>query len=193
MAKQLKLFDAPSPYRVARPESLPMNREQLVRWKDSIFAYQQTVKVTPPPQQTTLFELATTTWHQPDEIDPFVLPSHSSLFWRQASLAEPLDSSNQGYLYFILDRSIPLLLYVGETKLTPNQRWQGTHDCKDYILQYIELHRRHQLTVEVVSAFWPHIPPQKKILQQWERHLILKWRSPFNKECWQWWGKPFGS
>jgi hypothetical protein len=170
-----------------------MNREQLMRWKESIFAYQQTVKVTPPPQQTTLFELATTTWHQPDEIDPFALPSHSSLFWRQASLAEPLDSSNQGCLYFILDRSIPLLLYVGETKLTPNQRWQGTHDCKDYILQYIELHRRYQLTVEVVSAFWPHIPPQKKILQQWERHLILKWRSPFNKECWQWWGKPFGS
>jgi hypothetical protein len=193
MAKQLKLFDASSPYRVARPESLPMNREQLMRWKESIFAYQQTVKVTPPPQQTTLFELATTTWHQPDEIDPFALPSHSSLFWRQASLAEPLDSSNQGCLYFILDRSIPLLLYVGETKLTPNQRWQGTHDCKDYILQYIELHRRYQLTVEVVSAFWPHIPPQKKILQQWERHLILKWRSPFNKECWQWWGKPFGS
>ena len=193
MAKQLKLFDAPSPYRVARPESLPMSREQLMRWKDSIFAYQQTVKVTPPPQQTTLFELATATWHQPDEIDPFALPSHSSLFWRQASLAEPLDSSNQGCLYFILDRSIPLLLYVGETKLTPNQRWQGTHDCKDYILQYIELHRRHQLVVEVVSAFWPHIPPQKKILQQWERHLILKWRSPFNKECWQWWGKPFGS
>jgi hypothetical protein len=193
MAKQLKLFDAPSPYRVSRPESLPMSREQLIRWKDSIFAYQQTVKVTPPPQQTTLFELATTTWHQPDEIDPFALPSHSSLFWRQASLAEPLDSSNQGCLYFILDRSIPLLLYVGETKLTPNQRWQGTHDCKDYILQYIELHRRYQLTVEVVSAFWPHIPPQKKILQQWERHLILKWRSPFNKECWQWWGKPFGS
>ena len=193
MAKQLKLFDDSSPYRVARPESLPMNREQLMRWKESIFAYQQTVKVTPPPQQTTLFELATTTWHQPGEIDPFVLPSHSSLFWRQASLAGPLDSSNQGCLYFILDRSIPLLLYVGESKLTPNQRWQGTHDCKDYILQYIELHRRHQLVVEVVSAFWPHIPPQKKILQQWERHLIFKWRSPFNKECWQWWGKPFGS
>jgi len=193
MAKQLKLFDAPSPYRVSRPESLPMSREQLIRWKDSIFAYQQTVKVTPPPQQTSLFESANTTWHQPDEIDPFALPSHSSLFWRQASFAEPLDSSNQGCLYFILDRSIPLLLYVGETKLTPNQRWQGTHDCKDYILQYIELHRRHQLVVEVVSAFWPHIPPQKKILQQWERHLIFKWRSPFNKECWQWWGKPFGS
>jgi len=193
MTKQLKLFDAPSPYRVSRPESLPMSREQLMRWKDSIFAYQQTVKVTPPPQQTSLFELATTTWHQPDDIDPFALPSHSSLFWRQASFAEPLDSSHQGCLYFVLDRSIPLLLYVGETKLTPNQRWQGTHDCKDYILQYIELHRRYQLVVEVVSAFWPHIPPQKKILQQWERDLILKWRSPFNKECWQWWGKPFGS
>ena len=99
---------------------------------------------------------------------------------------------NQGCLYFILDRRWPILLYVGETKLTADQRWQGTHDCKDYILNYIELHRRHELEVEVVSVFWPHLPPDKKILQTWEKQLILKWRSPFNKECWRWWGQPFG-
>jgi hypothetical protein len=22
--------------------------------------------------------------------------------------------------------------------------------------------------------------------------LILRWRSPFNKECWKWWGQAFG-
>jgi hypothetical protein len=58
-------------------------------------------------------------------------------------------------------------------------------------LQYIEMHRRYDLDVNVVSAFW-QLVPSKKILQQWERELILKWRSPFNKECWQWWGQPFG-
>jgi hypothetical protein len=53
------------------------------------------------------------------------------------------------------------------------------------------MHRRYDLDVKVVSAFW-QLVPSKKILQQWERELILKWRSPFNKECWQWWGQPFG-
>ncbi|EHJ12640.1 hypothetical protein CWATWH0003_2656 [Crocosphaera watsonii WH 0003] len=53
----------------------------------------------------------------------------------------------------------------------------------DYIRNYIQLHRIHQLDVAVVSAFWEHIPPEKKVLLEWERELILKYRSPFKKEC----------
>ncbi|NJL84371.1 MAG: hypothetical protein HC890_18220 [Chloroflexaceae bacterium] len=83
------------------------------------------------------------------------------------------------------------MLYVGETKLSATQRWQGVHDCKDYIFHYIELHRRYQLPVTVGAAFWPHLPPRKKLLQQWERALIYRWRSPFNKESWHYWGQPF--
>ena len=130
--------------------------------------------------------------HQPDEIDPFTLEQHTALFWRQGGRAGGWQGSEQGCLYFILDRQWPLLLYVGETKLSADQRWQGAHDCKDYIARYIELNRRYDKPVEVVSAFWTHIPAEKKLLRQWERALILKWRSPFNKECWQWWGQPFG-
>ncbi|MEB3312245.1 MAG: GIY-YIG nuclease family protein [Snowella sp.] len=191
MKKQLSLFDSSGSYYAPRSEKLILNKPSLIQWKERIFHYQQQVQVIAAPQQQTLFELSQTTWHSPEEINPFSLPLHSSLFWRQAASSALLETHEQGCLYFIIDSTLPLLLYVGETKLTANQRWKGTHDCKSYILQYIELHRRYDLGVKVSSAFWQLIP-SKKVLQQWERELILKWRSPFNKECWQWWGQPFG-
>ena len=190
--EQLKLFDAPFPYRVKRGPKLLLDRQGLEDWQGKIHQYQQSQRQTEQPQQISLFDAPVTSWHHADEIDPFTLPQQSSLFWRQGKDSANITGENQGCLYFILDRRWPLLLYVGETKLTPDQRWQGTHDCKDYILSYIELHRRYELEVEVVASFWPHVPPEKKTLLAWEKELILKWRSPFNKECWRWWGKPFG-
>ena len=189
--KQLSLFDASGSYFVPRSPKLTMNKTALLQWKERVLNYQQQVKVTKVTQQQTLFDLPKNTWHSPDEINPFSLTLHSSLFWRQSETVFGLENSDQGCLYFVMDNTLPLLLYVGETKLTANKRWQGTHDCKNYILHYIEMHRRYDLDVKVVSAFW-QLVPSKKILQQWERELILKWRSPFNKECWQWWGQPFG-
>ena len=187
---QLSLFDAPSPYQVPRTAALTLDADALMRWKQRVHDYQQALRYQSAPQQQTLFETSPSSWHQPEEIDPFTLAPHSALFWRQT----PQDTVNaqQGCLYFILDRQLPLLLYVGETKLTANQRWRGTHDCKTYLFRYVELHRRYGQSVAVVSAFWHHLPNQKKVLQRWERDLILKWRPPFNKECWQWWGQPFG-
>ncbi|MGK7938969.1 MAG: hypothetical protein AB4062_02185 [Crocosphaera sp.] len=57
---------------------------------------------------------------------------------------------------------------MGKTKLTVNQRWKRVHDCKDYIRNYIQLDRIHKIDVEVVSAFWEHIPADKKVLLEWE-------------------------
>ncbi|MGA1622790.1 MAG: GIY-YIG nuclease family protein [Synechocystis sp.] len=192
MVEQLKLFDVPASYRVQREPTLNFDRPGLETWQKNIHRYQQSQRQINQPQQTALFDLPATSWHQPDDIDPFTLPQQTALFWRQGNKLEAIDDSNQGCLYFILDRRWPLLLYVGETKLSADRRWQGSHDCKDYILNYIELHRRYDYPVEVVAAFWPHLPPEKKTLQAWEKQLILKWRSPFNKECWRWWGQPFG-
>lgn len=190
--EQLTLFDAPASYRVPRRPRLELDRQGLTTWQSNIHRYQQSQRQAAPPQQTSLFDLPVSGWQQPDVIDPFTLPQQSALFWRQDNQAAAIDDSNQGCLYFIVDRCWPLLLYVGETQLSADRRWRGTHDCKDYILNYIELHRRYDLAVEVVAAIWPHLPPDKKTLQTWERQLILKWRSPFNKECWRWWGQPFG-
>ncbi len=111
-----------------------------------------------------------------------------------------VDNIDTGCIYFVIDpfgirvaaRTLPILLYVGETKLTAVKRWKGVHYIKDYSLKYIELHRRYDLEEAIVSAFWHRVPSNKKILRQWEKELIFKWRSPFNRECWQWYGQPFG-
>jgi hypothetical protein len=39
---------------------------------------------------------------------------------------------------------------------------------------------------------WYDVPADKKGLREWERELIYKWQSPFNKEMWDVWGQPFG-
>lgn len=191
--KQLSLFederDRPfSP----RPEKLVMDKDALVRWKQRIFEHQNSVINSQPPQQQTLFDLPQTTWHTLDEIDPFSLRQHPADFYRKPEPPEPFDNLDRGCIYFILDRILPIVLYVGETKLTAHQRWSGTHYCKDYSMRYIELHRRYKLEVAVCSAFWQHVPPDKKVLLKWERELIIKWRSPFNKENWDRFGQPFG-
>ncbi|WP_334952755.1 hypothetical protein [Nostoc sp.] len=41
-------------------------------------------------------------------------------------------------------------------------------------------------------AFWWDTPTDRRARQELELNLILKWRSPFNKENWERWGQPFG-
>ena len=190
--KQLNLFNTNDSSLKSKAPSLLMDREALIKWKQRIFNYQNEVRNSQLPQQQTLFEMPKTSWHTVEDIKPFELTIHNCLFWRMPeSKSQFDDTSNKGYLYFIIDNTLPILLYVGETKLTANQRWSGTHDCKYYIRNYIELHRIHKLDVAVNSAFWEHIPPEKKVLLEWERELIIKYRSPFNKESWKYWGQPF--
>lgn len=163
--KQLNLFDTNSSSLTPRKESLIMDSEALIKWKQRIFKYQNQVINSQPPQQQTLFEMPKNSWHTVEDIKPFELPIHNCLFWR---MPEPKyqfdDENNKGCLYFIIDNTLPILLYCGETQKTAAQRWKGVHDCKNYIENYIQLHRIHKLDVAVVSAFWEHIPPDKKVL-----------------------------
>ncbi|MEL7053370.1 MAG: GIY-YIG nuclease family protein, partial [Cyanobacteria bacterium J06588_5] len=101
-------------------------------------------------------------------------------------------------MYFVIDYatvtaegvSQPLLLYVGET-IKSNQRWKGEHDCKRYLLNYRQSHYDNGLKSELGIAFWPEAPADRKARQQIESALISRWRSPFNKENWQFWNTPF--
>jgi hypothetical protein len=72
-------------------------------------------------QQTALFDL-TPTHCDPDRIDPFMLQLHPSEFYRLPERGESVVC-----LYFVVDNTLPILLYVGETKHTPAQRWKGAH------------------------------------------------------------------
>ncbi len=169
----------------SKPETLVMDGPALVRWKSQIYDYQQRVRESKLLQQTALFEIAPAHC-DPDSIDPFTLQLHPSEFYRLP------DNNSAACLYFVIDNTLPILLYVGETKRTPRERWNGVHDAKSYITNYISLHRKYGLDVAVVAAFWWDAPVDTKPRQQLELALIVKWRSPFNKESWKHWGQPFG-
>lgn len=164
----------------------------LTAWKQRIFQYQRHVKVH-QIQQGSLFEVmstpptmsTTTSTIDPETIDPFSLPQQNTEFWRCK-----VEDSGVAALYFVIDYELPILLYVGET-VKSNQRWKGEHDCKRYLLNYRQVHYQHQLSSMLGIGFWSQAPIQTRSRQKLESALIYKWRSPFNKENWQFWGTPF--
>ena len=183
---QLDLFaENPVQPSSTKPQTLSMDTTALRRWKSQIAAHQQQVRESQPPQQTTLFEIAQVHC-DPETIDPLTLRLQAMSFYRM-----PTDSPGDSCLYFVVDSAAGLILYVGET-CRSNKRWKGLHDCKDYIESYQDLHYRYGLQTAVNIAFWWDTPAFRRLRQELELSLILKWRSPFNKENWQRWGQPFG-
>jgi len=164
---------------------MEMSQEALQHWKEAIAQYQQQVQQEQPEQQGSLFDLPVSPL-DPDQINPFALPQQNTEFWRWQA------SPDQGTaaLYFVIDYELPVLLYVGET-VKSNQRWKGEHDCKRYLLNYRQAHYQHHLSSMLGIAFWAQAPVQTRPRQQLESALIYKWRSPFNKENWRFWGTPF--
>jgi hypothetical protein len=122
----------------------------------------------------------------PNKIDPLQLQVRSLSFYRM-----PADTPGDACLYFVVDSAVGLVLYVGET-CKSNKRWKGIHDCKGYIESYQDLHYRYGIKTALNIAFWWDTPVDRRSRQKLELGLILKWRSPFNKENWQRWGQPFG-
>ena len=185
MTEQLSLFETKPSFRVQQADKPLMSQEYLIKWKSKIFNYQQKSLTRQSPQQTSLFDTAPTHCDV-DNINPFELKLHSSQFYRMR------EHGDRNCIYFIIDNALPLLLYVGETKQTAKQRWSGVHDAKDYVTNYIELHRKYKLEVRVCSAFWYDTPSDRRSRLKLESKLINRWQSPFNKENWQRWGQPFG-
>ncbi len=197
--KQLELFQYPPPppppgqielfpskqFKSKRRDEFVMSVEELQQWKTQIFEYQQKTRSKPPNQQTALFDLPRSHC-DPDKIDPLTLQLRSMAFYRM-----PTDYAGQACLYFVVDSAANLILYVGET-LRSNTRWKQKHNCKNYIDSYQSLHYRYKLQTAVNIAFWWNTPQRREARQELELSLILKWRSPFNKENWERWGQPFG-
>lgn len=156
-------------------------------WKQRIWQYQQQVRVQIPTQQGNLLEPDSfeSVSLDPDLIDPLTLPRQNTEFWRWKA-----DDMGVSALYFVIDYELPILLYVGET-VKSNQRWKGEHGCKRYLLNYRQVHYQHNLVSTLGIGFWAEAPTQTRPRQRLERALIQKWRSPFNKENWQFWATPF--
>jgi hypothetical protein len=158
----------------------------LAQWKHRIWQFQQQVQQ--EPAQPSLFGCEadqTSPSQQSDQIDPFSLPRQNTEFWRAKA-----DDAGVAALYFVIDYDLPILLYVGET-VKSNQRWKGEHDCKRYLLNYRQVHYQHGLSSTLGIGFWPKAPHQTRPRQALELALIQKWRAPFNKENWRFWGTPF--
>ncbi len=191
--KQLNLFsvaDVAAPYRITPEPQLEMRSETLLKWKQKIFHYQESVRNCPATtQHSLLVEINPVPDHwDAEKIDPFNLTPKPWDFYRERY--DPLKESASN-IYFVIDRAMPLLLYVGETKLSIKQRWQGEHDCKQYIDAYVSLNRKYGFEIAINMAFNVSVPGDRRRRLALERDLILRWRSPFNKECWQYWGQPF--
>lgn len=190
MTEQRSLFSVAElqtiAYSVKREAPLEMSGETLQAWKQRVWQYQRQVTVNPPAQQGSLFDCdPVPTAIEPDSINPFQLPQQNTEFWRWKATDPGVAA-----LYFVIDYELPILLYVGET-VKSGQRWKGEHGCKRYLLNYRQAHYQHQLSSQLGIAFWPKAPEKTRARQQLESALIKHWRSPFNKENWEFWGTPF--
>ncbi len=138
--KQLDLFDYTS-NSINKQPTIKMSKDSLENWKNRIFKHQQEVITQESSiEQLTLFDLdSCSNRFSADKINPFVLKLHNCEFYEH----NPQQLEDENCLHFIIDNTIPLLLYIGESKNSPRKRWKGTHDCKNYIFNYIELHRKY--------------------------------------------------
>ncbi|WP_324282504.1 hypothetical protein VKI21_12145 [Cyanobacterium aponinum UTEX 3222] len=193
-SQQLSLFESTSIYEVNKKPlkaDFVMSESFLSQWKKRILNYQESQRNNNINQVNFNEELSLNIDAKNSDLsiieslDPFSLKTHTDQFYNLPEYA-----LSESCLYFILDTHLNLLLYVGETKLSPYHRWMN-HDCKSYIQSYIELHRKYKIPVLIRSAFCWGVPTSRKVRQFLEKQLIIKWRSPFNKESWQYWGQPF--
>jgi hypothetical protein len=180
--------DLAGSYSPGRKPHLELSPEALQQWKQRVLNFQSDVIVGGPVSQGNLFGDLAGIALNGDSLNPLELPRQNTQFWRWKA-----EDAGVSSLYFVFDYGTtgsPLLLYTGETGKS-NQRWKGEHGCKHYLLNYQQAHYHYSLPTEIGIAFWQDAPVQAKPRQQLERDLILKWRSPFNKENWTFWGTPF--
>jgi GIY-YIG catalytic domain len=173
-----------------------LGQKALRDWKQRIAQFQAAVKVEPISEQGSLLgfdggllggqaDAQADARADAETIDPFALAQQNTEFWRWQ-----FDDSGVAALYFVIDYEVNVLLYVGET-VKSNQRWKGEHDCKRYLMNYREAHYLHEMGSQLGIAFWPYAPTERRARQRLESALIRKWRAPFNKENWEFWGTPF--
>ncbi len=185
-----------STYENFQPQ-LTLGIPELRAWKQRIIRFQRQLQLTPAVQQGSLFDVAAiaspeaaAVSNSSSSLDPFALRRQNTEFWRWQ-----FDDVGVAAMYFVIDYAASdqgdsLLLYVGET-VKSNQRWQGEHDCKRYLLNYQQAHYDNGLNSKLGIAFWPCAPVERQPRQQLELSLIYRWRSPFNKENWRYWNTPF--
>ncbi|MEM9771505.1 MAG: GIY-YIG nuclease family protein [Cyanobacteria bacterium P01_D01_bin.73] len=170
-----------------RVQGLPtLDAEALQTWINKIHQFQHHTRHTPQPQQPDLFGGIEVHPGDPYLVDPLALESYPFNFYEQRGTIGP----KQPAIYFVRDRQAEIILYIGEAK-NAYTRWSSVHDCKRYVTNYRTLHFECQSSCDIDIAFWLDAFPDAQRRQEQEQTLIQRWRSPFNKENWQYWATPF--
>ena len=187
--KQFELFDSSldtSSY-FHFSNSLKVNSETLMIWRDKIYAYQSKIL---EDKRNKIFQQSILP--ENDEIDymsinPFLLQGLSLNFWRTNQFVH-----SGAAMYFVVDtmKSTKIILYVGETN-SANKRWKGQHDCKNYLSNYKEALANNNISCQLDIRFFLDVPKEVKLRRKLEQKLIYLWLPPFNKETRDRWSTTF--
>lgn len=174
---QLTLFPDKK-FKAPNNEKVVIDADTLQSWKNQIVKYQSSARNTKDSEQKPLFDLPELSNQDYTQIDPLKLKNQVLSKFKGTD-----------YLYFVLDRTPGLILYIGEQKV--NKKLKKVDELNEYITTYQELHNYYKLKTSISIVFWQNIPKDKERRQELEEYFILKWRPPFNKQSFQWWGLPF--
>lgn len=174
---QLTLFPDKK-FKALTNEKAIIDADTLQSWKNQIVEYQQQARNTKASSQKALFELPEYISEDYTQIDPLNLKNQVLSKFKGTD-----------YLYFVVDKTPGLILYIGQQRV--NKKLKKVHELDEFITVYQELHNYYKLKISISILFWQNIPQDSYRRQELEEYLILKWRPPFNKQSFQWWGLPF--
>ncbi|BDA71874.1 hypothetical protein CAL7716_060400 [Calothrix sp. PCC 7716] len=174
---QLSLFPQ-AKFKAPNNEKVIIDIDTLQSWKNQIVEYQQQARNTKPGEQKALFELPEIRSEDYTQIDPLKLNNQVLSKYKGTD-----------YLYFVLDKTPGLILYIGQQRV--NKKLKKVHEFNEHITTYQELHNYYKLKTSISIVFWQSVPQDSYRRQELEEYFILKWRAPFNKQSFQWWGLPF--
>ena len=166
---------------------LKVKRKTLMIWRNKIYDHQSKILENKQPinyQQSLLTEIKNFDYKK---INPFSLQPLSLNFWRTNQ------SVHQGpAMYFVIDNMVnsKIILYIGETN-SANKRWKGSHDCKNYLVNYKEAIASNNLKSHQDIRFFLDVPREVKLRRKLEHNLIYLWLPPFNKETRERWATTF--
>lgn len=174
---QLDLFPD-TEFQASANEKVIIDADALQLWKNQIVEYQLQARNTKASSQKPLFDIPELSGEDYTRVDPLKLKSQVISKYKGTD-----------YLYFVVDKIPGLILYIGQQRV--NKKLNKVHEFNNCITAYQELHNYYKLKTSISIVFWQNVPQDKERRQELEEYLILKWRPPFNKSSFQWWGLPF--
>ncbi len=159
----------------------------LLKSKSRVFESQQVEKENNLIRgQTKLFDITSLPCEcqlDPDTINPLSLPIKPLNFYTESN------QFDNACIYFILDKVLPLILYIGQSKnccrrlRTLNYSSLAAHHRKKQIDYYKNLNHENGISTSIFIARWnlPILIKDKYRLEL-EKSLILKWNPLFNKQ-----------